>query len=124
MRRHLLTLALTGLFGAFLTADAQACHKRKCTPACAPVVACAPAPVCEPCPPPAPVCEPVVCEVPKKKCSLFAGHKIKMGGLFHHKKAACAPAPVVCETAAYAPTWAPAPSPQVYATGQAHASGQ
>ena len=47
---------------------------------------------------------------------------MKMGGLFHHKKAAYAPA--VCETAVYAPTWAPAPSPQVFATGQAYASGQ
>jgi hypothetical protein len=121
MRRHLLTLALAGLFGAFLTADAQACHKKKCTPACAPV-ACAPAPVCEPCPPPPPppVCEPcpTVCETPKKKCGLFGGHKLKMGGLFHHKKAACAPAAV-----AYT-TWAPAPSPQVYSSGQAHPSGQ
>jgi hypothetical protein len=111
MRRHLLTLALTGLFGAFLTADAQACHKKKCTPACAPVVACAPAPVCEPCPPPP------VCETPKKKCGLFGGHKIKLGGLFHHKKA-CAPATVACAT------WAPAPSPQVYPSGQVQASGQ
>jgi len=111
MRRTLLTLSLAGLFGAFLTVgEAQACHKKKCTPACAPapvVVACAPAPA--------------AC-VPAKKCgSGFKMPKIKMGGLCHKKAAAtCAPA-----TYAAAPTYYAAPvyaAPQ--ASAQAHATGQ
>lgn len=84
MRRHFLTLALVGLFGAFLASDASACcHKKK--QACAPV-ACAPAPVpvveCAPPPPPVVACAPV-----KKKCGF------KMPKLGCHKKKACAPAP-------------------------------
>lgn len=98
MRRQLLTLALTGLFGTLLlSSDASACHKRRCkTPAtCAPVQTV----VVAPCPPPAPVCEPAPkCGHPRRK--LFGG------GLFHHKKQACAtpvvyaaPAPVAsCQT--------------------------
>ena len=65
--------------------------------ACAPV-ACEPAPVAE--------CAPVA-----KKCG-----GLKLGGLFHHKKAAaaCAPAPVACETVVYA-------APTVVASPQASA---
>ena len=104
MKRYLMTLVLSGLVGSLvLSSNAEACHKKKC--------ACAPAPVCEaPCPPPAPVCEPCPppCPPPAKKCCLFSGFKgFKLGC---HKKA-CEPAPVCepappcapCETVAYAP---------------------
>jgi hypothetical protein len=112
MRRQLMTLALAGLFGALLTSgEAQACHKRKCTPACAPAPTCAPAPVCAPA---------------KKHCGLFGGGGHKMfggGGLCHKKKAACAPAPcgpAPCEgpVAAYYPAPSPQASPQIHASGQ------
>jgi hypothetical protein len=131
MRRHLLTLALFGAFGAFvMVSDAQACHKRKCTPACAPAP-CAVVEPCPPppCPPPAPVCEPVC--APKKHCFSFKMPKLCMPKLnLCHKRTACAP---VCEPAcggaapvAYS---APVASPQgygapVYAAPQVHASGQ
>ena len=76
------------------------CHAEKAcaTPCAAPVAVCAPAPVAE--------CAPVA-----KKCG-----GLKLGGLFHHKKAAaaCAPAPVACETVAYA-------APAVVASPQASA---
>ncbi len=122
MRRHLLTLALAGLFGVLATADAKACHKKKCTPACAPApVPCVvQTPPPAPCPPPAPVCAPA----PKKHCGLF-GHKgggKKKGGLCHKKAAAeCAPvayyesAPVGYAAPVYA---APQASPQ--ASGQGY----
>lgn len=113
MRRHLLTLALAGFFGAFFTAtEAQACHKPKCPKPCA--VECPPPPpppvCCEPCPPPAP------------KCGLIkhrggCGHKKRFAGGLCHKKPACEPAP--CPVAYGAPVYA---APQ--ATAQAHASGQ
>ena len=39
MKRHLLTLVLSGLVGSFVLAgNAEACHKKRCT--------CAPAPAC------------------------------------------------------------------------------
>ena len=69
MKRHLLTLVLSGLVGSLVLAgNAEACHKKKCTCAPAPcaVAVCAPAP----CPAPAPVCEPTC--APKKQCGLFA----------------------------------------------------
>ena len=122
MRRHLLTLALAGVFGVFAASDASACHKIRCGHTPAPCV------VVEPCPPP--VCEPTPVCAPAPKCGLFkhlggCGHKkFKMPSLCH-KKAFCAPAPVVCET-----TYAPAPvvyaAPQASAQGspQAMASGQ
>ena len=76
------------------------CHAEKAcaTPCAAPVAVCAPAPVAE--------CAPVA-----KKCG-----GLKLGGLFHHKKAAaaCAPAPVACETVVYA-------APVVVASPQASA---
>jgi hypothetical protein len=102
MKRHLLTLVLTGLVGSLVLAgDAQACHMKKChhaAPTCA-VVEPAPCPE----PPPAPVCEPTC--APKKKCGLFAHFKgMKLGC---HKKVACEPAPV-CEPA-------PAPCAQTVA---------
>lgn len=74
------------------------CHAEKAcaTPCAAPVAVCAPAPVAE--------CAPVA-----KKCG-----GLKLGGLFHHKKVACAPAPVACETVVYA-------APAVVASPQASA---
>ena len=120
MKTQLLTLALAGLFGALVATDASACcHKKQ---ACPTPVTCA---VVEPCPPPPPpVCEPVCAPAPKH-CGLFhhnagCGHK-KFGG-FCHKKATCAPAPVVCETPCYA---APVsyPSAQGYPTPQASGQG-
>ncbi len=79
MKRHLLTLVLSGLVGSFVLAgNAEACHKKKCT--------CAPAPTCAvvvpaPCPPPAPVCE-LTCA--PKHHGLFACFKgIKLG--CHHR---------------------------------------
>ena len=123
MRRHLLTLALVGMLSAFVAADAQACHKRRC-----PCPAPTPCVVVQPCPPPCP--PPVCCEPAPKKCGLFShmggcGHKkIKIGGFCH--KPVCAPAPVVCET--YAPVvYASAPvyaAPQSYGSPQVQASGQ
>ena len=120
MRRYLLTLALAGVFGVLAASDASACHKKKCGHAPAPT----PCVVVEPCPPP----PPPVCEVvaPAPKCGMFkhlggCGHKkMKMGGLCH-KKAACAPAPVVCETAA--PAYYATPSPQASAQGMATGQG-
>jgi len=89
MKRHLMTLILSGFVGSLvLVGNAEACHKKRCT--------CAPTPTCAvyepaPCPPPAPVCEPA-CAPKVKHCGLFSGFKgIKLGGCFHKK--ACAPAP-------------------------------
>jgi len=139
MKRHLLTLVLSGLVGSLVLAgNAEACHKRRCTccaPApCAVVVAApcpAPAPVCAPCPAPAPVCAPAcapapVCEptcAPKKHCGLFGGFRgFRLGC---HRRATCCAEPVAapcapCETVAYsAPVYYSAPavysSPQVSA---------
>ncbi|MFO0891006.1 MAG: hypothetical protein U0790_17915 [Isosphaeraceae bacterium] len=107
MKRHFMTLILTGFVGSLvLVGNAEACHKKKkCT--CAPAPVCAPAPapcvVVEPapCPPPAPVCEPAPACAPKKKCGLFAGLKgMKLGC---HKKAVVCAGPVVeapCSTPA------------------------
>ena len=128
MKRHLLTLVLSGLVGSLVLAgNAEACHKRRCTCAPAPcaVAVCAPAPcavaVCAPapCPAPAPVCEPTC--APKKHCGLFGGFKgFRLGC---HKRAVCAApaAPVVpCETVAYsAPVYYSAPA--VYSSPQASA---
>ena len=103
MRRQLLTLALTGLFGTLLlSSDASACHKKRCkAPAtCAPVATVEVAP----CPPPAPVCEPA------PKC----GHKRwKLFGGLCHKKKVCA-TPVVYA----APTCAPCATPTIYPSYQ------
>lgn len=108
MRRHLLTLVLTGVFGAFaLVSDASACHKKKCAPA----PACAPAPVV--CAAPAPVvCEPA----PAKKCCFkkAGGHKLFAGGFCHKKKVCAEPVVVAC----------PAPAPMVVPSAQAAPSGQ
>src|SRR5271157_1305087 len=88
MKRHLLTLVLSGLVGSLVLAgNAEACHKKKCTcapapcavaapcPAPAPPCTCAPAPcaVAAPCPAPAPVCEPTC--APRKHHCLFAGFR-------------------------------------------------
>jgi hypothetical protein len=120
MKRHLLTLVLSGLVGSLVLAgNAEACHKKKCTCAPAPcaVAVCAPAP----CPAPAPVCAPTC--APKKHCGLFGG--FKGFGLGCHKKATVCAEPVAapcapCETVAYsAPVYYSAPavysSPQVSA---------
>jgi hypothetical protein len=89
MKRHLMTLILSGFVGALvLSGNAEACHKKKC--ACAPAPCAVVQPV--PCPPPAPVCQPT-CAPARKKCGLFSCFKgVKMPKLGHHKKA-CAPAP-------------------------------
>jgi len=120
MKRHLLTLVLSGLVGSLVLAgNAEACHKKKCTCAPAPcaVAVCAPAP----CPAPAPVCAPTC--APKKHCGLFGG--FKGFGLGCHRKATVCAEPVAapcapCETVAYsAPVYYSAPavysSPQVSA---------
>jgi len=121
MKRHLLTLVLSGLVGSLVLAgNAEACHKRRCTCAPAPcaVAVCAPAP----CPAPAPVCEPTCC-APKKHCGLFEGFRgFRLGC---HRRATCCAEPVAapcapCETVAYsAPVYYSAPavysSPQVSA---------
>ncbi len=137
MKRHLLTLVLSGLVGSLVLAgNAQACHKKRCTCApapcavavCAPapcaVAVCAPAPcaVAAPCPAPAPVCEPTCC-APRKHCGLFGG--FKGFGLGCHRRATVCAQPVAapcapCETVAYsAPVYYSAPavysSPQVSA---------
>jgi hypothetical protein len=124
MKRHLLTLVLSGLVGSLVLAgDAQACHKKKCTCAAAPTCAVA-APA--PCAAPAPVCEPT-CAAPKKHCGLLAHFKgIKLGC---HKKAAGCAAPVAApcgETIAYsAPVSYSAPvtysAPAVYSSPQVSA---
>jgi hypothetical protein len=110
MRRHLLTLALAGFFGAFFTAtEAQACHRPRCPQPCAVECPPPPPPVCEPCPPPAP------------RCGLFAhrggcGHRrLFSGGGLCHRKPACepAPCPVVYEGPVYA-----APQATAQASGQ------
>jgi hypothetical protein len=120
MKRHLLTLVLSGLVGSLVLAgNAEACHKRRCTCAPAPcaVAVCAPAP----CPAPAPVCEPTC--APKKHCGLFGGFKgFRLGC---HRRATVCAEPVAapcapCETVAYsAPVYYSAPavysSPQVSA---------
>ena len=148
MKRHLLTLVLSGLVGSLVLAgEAQACHKKKCTcaaaptcavyepapcpapaPVCAPapcaVAVCAPAPcaVAAPCPAPAPVCEPTCC-APKKHCGLFGG--FKGFGLGCHRRATCCAQPVAvpcapCETVAYsAPVYYSAPA--VYSSPQVSA---
>jgi len=138
MKRHLLTLVLSGLVGSLVLAgNAEACHKKRCTcapapcevPVCAPAPCPAPAPVCAPapcavavcapapCPAPAPVCEPTC--APKKHCGLFGGFKgFRLGC---HKRAVCAePVAAPCEMVAYsAPVYYSAPavysSPQVSA---------
>ena len=112
------------------------CHAEKAcaTPCAAPVAVCAPAPVAE-CAPVAKkcgglklgglfhhkkvACAPVACEpAPVAECAPVAKKcgGLKLGGLFHHKKAAaaCAPAPVACETVVYA-------APAVVASPQASA---
>ena len=126
MKRHLLTLVLSGLVGSLVLAgDAQACHMKKCHHAPAPTCAVVePAPC--PAPPPAPVCEPT-CAPKVKKCGLFSHFKgIKLGC---HKKAACArlrcaspPQPLAAlrETVAYsAPVTYSAPA--VYTSPQGSA---
>jgi hypothetical protein len=102
MKRHLMTLILSGFVGSLvLVGNAEACHKKRCS--CAPTPCCA---VVEPapCPPPAPVCEPAC--APRKHCGLFSGFKgIKLGGCFHKRSCApapCAAAPAPCGPVAYA----------------------
>jgi hypothetical protein len=117
MMRHLTTLVLAGVLGTLVMAgNAEACHKKKCGCAPAPVV-CAPAPV---------VCAPVVktvhCAKPVKVCA----PKVKTcggGGLFAglcHKKpvATVACATPVSYTYSYATT---VPSGQYLATPQGSA---
>ena len=120
MKRHLLTLVLSGLVGSLVLAgNAEACHKKKCTCAPAPcaVAVCAPAP----CPAPAPVCAPTC--APKKHCGLFGGFKgFRLGC---HRRATVCAEPVAapcapCETVAYA---APVSysAPAVYSSPQVSA---
>ncbi len=131
MKRHLLTLVLSGLVGSLVLAgNAEACHKKRCTCAPAPcaVAVCAPAPTCvvaqpAPCPAPAPVCEPTCC-APKKHCGFFEGFKgFRLGC---HRRATVCAEPVAapcapCETVAYysAPVYYSAPA--VYSSPQASA---
>ena len=115
MKRHLLTLVLSGLVGSLVLAgNAEACHKKKCT--CAPAPCAVAVAEAAPSPAPAPVCEPTC--APKQHHALFACFKgIKLGC---HKKAVCAEPVAPCETVAYsAPVSYSAPtvysSPQVSA---------
>ena len=99
MKRYLMTLVLSGLVGSLvLVSNAEACHKKKCT--CAPAPVCA-APCPAPCPPPAPVCEP--CPPARKHC-MFSGFRGMRLGCHHKTECAPAPAPACapCETVAYA----------------------
>jgi hypothetical protein len=110
MRRRLLSLALAGVFGLIAAADAKACHKKSCAPACPPPAPCVV--VVQPCPPPPPCPPPVHC-APAPKCGLLANLCKR-------------PAPVHCAPVVYAapaPVYYSAPAP-VYATGQVYASGQ
>ena len=108
MRRHLTTLALTGLFAAlFMVSDASACcHKRqRCAAPCppAPCVVAAPAP-----------CVQTAGCCGRQRRRLFAG-----GGLCHKNRAVCAPAPCgygMPMTGGYAVM----PSAQVMPSGQAY----
>ena len=116
MKRHALTLVLTGVLGSlFVVGNAEACHKKKCAcPAPEPVCVVEPAP----CPAPEPVCAPA-----PKKCGLFSHFKLpKFGGLCHKKAPVCEPAPCteIVAYAAPAPVYATTQAP-VYATGQASA---
>jgi hypothetical protein len=113
MKRHLMTLVLSGVVGSLVLAgNAEACHKKKCTHARAPIcMVVEPAP----CPLPAPVCEPTC--APKKKCGLFAHNKgIHLGG--HHKKV-CAERVAPCETVAYSAPVSYYSAPAVYSSSQA-----
>jgi len=117
MKRHLLTLVLSGLVGTLVLAgNAQACHKKRCT--CAPAPCVVAVAVAAPCPAPVPVCEPTC--APKRHCGLFAGFKgFRLGC---HKKAVCAEpvAAPCCETVAYsAPVYYSAPP--VYSSSQTSA---
>ena len=116
MKRHLLTLVLTGLVGSLvLSGDAQACHKKKCHHAVTTCAVVEPAPC--PAPPPAPVCEPTC--APKKKCGLFAHKGMKLGC---HKKAVCQSAPAPCvETVAYYSAPVSYSAPAVYSSPQGSA---
>ena len=115
MKRHLLTLVLSGLVGSLVLAgNAQACHKKRCTCASAPTCAVA---VAAPCPAPAPVCEPTC--APRRHLNLFACFKgLKLGC---HKRAVCAESVAApCETVAYsAPVYYSAPP--VYSSPQTSA---
>jgi hypothetical protein len=95
MKRHLLTVILSGFLGSLvLASNAEACHRTKC--ACAPTT-CAAVHCPAPCPPPAPVCE-TACAPKKCGGGLFSCFKgLKLG----HRK--CAPR-THCETVAYCPT--------------------
>ncbi len=87
MRRHLLAVAVLGLFASLLASDARACcHKRtRCAQPCAAPVACAAPAPCAPAP-----CAPAPC-APRKHCFNFGGMKCFKGFSLCHKRQACAP---------------------------------
>ena len=87
MKRHLLTLVLSGLVGRWFWLAMPRLATRRSAPVRRPrrVLVAAPAPC--PAPAPAPVCEPTV--HPRKHCGLLAGLKgIKLG--CHKKASVCA----------------------------------
>jgi hypothetical protein len=111
MKRHLMTLILSGFLGSLvLVGNADACHMKKChhTTTCCAVVP-------PPCPPPAPVCQPT-CAPKHKVCGggLLAGcfKGFRLG--CHRNACAPAPCPAPCATVAYY-----APAPAVWSTPQA-----
>jgi hypothetical protein len=104
MKRHLMTLILSGFVGSLVLAgSAEACHMNRChrSTTCCEVV------TPPPCPPPAPICQPT-CAPRHRLC----GGGLCGGGLFRgfrlgcHKRA-CAPAhcPTPCATVAYTGTY-------------------
>ncbi len=107
MKRHLMTLILSGFVGSLVLAgNAEACHKQKCHGG---AYTCAVA--AAPCPAPAPVCQPTC--APARKCGMFCGFKgMKLGC---HKRA-YAP----CATVAYtAPMTYSYSAPATYSSPQA-----
>ena len=110
MKRHLMTLLLSGFVGSLVLAgNAEACHKQKCH--CAPTTCAVYVPA--PCPPPAPVCMPTCAPKVKRFGGMFSCFKgLKLG----HRTCA-APAPCYTTIAYTAPAVysSPQASPQASA---------
>jgi hypothetical protein len=95
MKRHLMTLILSGFLGSMVLAgNAEACHKKKCRCAPTPCAVVVPAPC-----PPTPVCMPT-CAPKVQKCGgMFSCFK----GMKHGHKTCAAPAPCYTTIAYSAP---------------------